>query len=306
MIVILRGAPSTPSADQCRDIPGRNRRLHVPGSISTRPRWMVPPRWKSSVRCRLGGRATTYNVRMLLDRRHFLGGLPALMPAGLAASAEEAPALLSTSSNSIFWNRVRNPRASTSSLPRRCCAAMQRVHKGPKIFLEAVMTPHMPQVAAIFGVDSPNRVWSISKALFADKEFSRAFDQWETGEAPYVSASASLLEATDYSPEIVAPEKPPAAPRVFELRVYHSPTPSEQSAPPAILRRRDQDLPPRRSQPDSLHHDGLRRQPAQPDLPDSLRHAGCPREGLGGIFGGRGMGARPQGFDRPLRPDQLP
>src|ERR1019366_4045828 len=68
------------------------------------------------------------------------------------------------------------------------------------------------------------QVWSISKALFADKEFSRAFDQWETGEAPYVSASASLLEATDYSPEIAVPEKPPAAPRVFELRVYHSPT----------------------------------------------------------------------------------
>src|ERR1035438_4624421 len=28
---------------------------------------------------------------MLLDRRHFLGGLPALMPAALAASAEAAP-----------------------------------------------------------------------------------------------------------------------------------------------------------------------------------------------------------------------
>src|ERR1039457_2461600 len=102
--------------------------------------------------------------------------------------------------------------------------AMERIHKGPKIFLEAVLAPHMPEVAAIIGLESCDQVWSVSKALFSDKEFVRAFDQWELGEPPYVSASASLLEATDYSPEIAVPEKPPAAPRVFELRVYHSPT----------------------------------------------------------------------------------
>jgi hypothetical protein len=102
--------------------------------------------------------------------------------------------------------------------------AMNRVHKGPMIFLEAVMAPHMPQVVAILGVQSIEQVWSVSKALFADKEFTRAFDQWEAGEPPYISAAASLLEATDYSPEIVPPEKPPVAPRYFELRTYHSPT----------------------------------------------------------------------------------
>jgi hypothetical protein len=39
-----------------------------------------------------------------------------------------------------------------------------------------------------------------------------------------VSASATLLEATEFSPEVAAPEKPPASPRVFEIRTYHSPT----------------------------------------------------------------------------------
>jgi hypothetical protein len=82
----------------------------------------------------------------------------------------------------------------------------------------------MPQVAVLFGVATVDQIWSISKALFGDKEFSRAFDQWETGEPPYVSTSASLLEAAAYSPEIAVPEKPPLTPRVFELRTYHSPT----------------------------------------------------------------------------------
>ena len=161
---------------------------------------------------------------MLLDRRHFLEGLPALMPAALAASAEAAPRTRFYVFEQYFLEQGTQPARINEFFSKALLPAMDRVHKGPKIFLEAVMAPHLPQVAAIFGVESPEQVWSISKALFADKDFSRAFDQWEAGEAPYASASASLLEATDYSPEITAPEKPPAAPRVFELRVYHSPT----------------------------------------------------------------------------------
>jgi hypothetical protein len=161
---------------------------------------------------------------MILDRRHFLGALPALMPAGIAARAADAPRTRFYVFEQYFLEQGTQPARIHEFFSKALLPTMERVHKGPKIFLDAVMTPHLPQVAAIFGVESPEQVWSISKALFADKEFSRAFDQWETGEAPYVSVSASLLEATDYSPEIAALEKAPAAPRVFELRVYHSPT----------------------------------------------------------------------------------
>jgi hypothetical protein len=167
---------------------------------------------------------------MILDRRHFLGGLPALMPAGLVASAAEAPRTRFYVFEQYFLEQGTQPARIHEFFSKALVPALGRIHKGPQIFLEAVMAPHMPQVAAFFGVESPEQVWSISKALFADKEFSRAFDQWEAGSAPYVSASASLLEATDYSPEIVAPEKPPAAPRVFELRVYHSPTARQNKA----------------------------------------------------------------------------
>ena len=167
---------------------------------------------------------------MLLDRRHFLSGMPALVPAALATAADAAPRTRFYVFEQYFLEQGTQPARIHEFFSKALLPAMDRIHKGPKIFLEAVMTPHMPQVAAIFGVESPEQVWSISKALFADKDFSKAFDQWETGEAPYVSASASLLEATDYSPEIAVPDKPPAAPRVYELRVYHSPTVRQNKA----------------------------------------------------------------------------
>ncbi len=161
---------------------------------------------------------------MLLDRRQFLEGLPVLLPSGLAAGAGEGRKTRFYVLEQFFLENGTQPGRIHEFFSKALLPTMERLHKGPMIFLEALVTPHMPQVAAIFGVESCDQIWSIAKGLYADKEFSRAFDQWESGEPPYVSASASLLEATDYSPEIAVPEKPPAAPRIFELRTYHSPT----------------------------------------------------------------------------------
>ena len=103
--------------------------------------------------------------------------------------------------------------------------AMNKIHNGPKIFLEALIAPHMPQVAAIFGYDSLEQMRSVTARLHEDQALVKAFERAESGpEALVEQQSTILLEATDYSPEIVAPEKVPAAPRIFELRVYHSPT----------------------------------------------------------------------------------
>jgi hypothetical protein len=167
---------------------------------------------------------------MFLDRRNFLGSFPAFLPAGMLAAAAEGPRTRFYVFEQYFLEQGTQPARIHEFFSKALLPAMERVHKGPKIFLEAVMTPHLPQVAAIFGLESAGQVWSISQALFADKEFSRAFDQWETGEAPYVSATSSLLEATDFSPEIAAPEKLPATPRIFELRIYHSPTARQNKA----------------------------------------------------------------------------
>ena len=161
---------------------------------------------------------------MILDRRRFLEGLPALLPSAVAASAAGTPKTRFYVMEQYYMEQGTQPARIHDFFSKALLPAMDRIHKGPKIFLEAVLAPHLPQVAAIFGLDSVEQVWSTSKALFADKDFSRAFDQWEAGEPPYVSTSASLLEAAEFSPEIAVPEKPPATPRYFELRTYHSPT----------------------------------------------------------------------------------
>jgi hypothetical protein len=57
--------------------------------------------------------------------------------------------------------------------------AMERIHQGPKIFLEAVMAPRLPQVAAIFGLESCDQLWPVSKGLFSDKQFASAYGRWE-------------------------------------------------------------------------------------------------------------------------------
>jgi len=100
-----------------------------------------------------------------------------------------------------------------------------KIHSGPKIFLEALVAPHMPQVALILGVRSLEEVWSTGTKIHQQPEMIKGVEKWESdAEPPYLHCSAALLEATDYSPEIVPLDPPPKTPRIFELRTYHSPT----------------------------------------------------------------------------------
>ena len=65
---------------------------------------------------------------------------------------------------------------------------------------------------------------SIWTKLHQQEGYSKAVERWEIEpNAPYEHTSLTLLEAADYSPEIRIAE-PAKAPRIFELRVYHSPT----------------------------------------------------------------------------------
>ncbi len=102
--------------------------------------------------------------------------------------------------------------------------ALERAVAGPKIVLEAVVAAHMPQVAVLVGFDSLAQYGGLREKLRADKDLPAAFSAWERGdEPPYEYYTTSLLEATDYCPE-VKPDSERKTPRIFELRTYHSPT----------------------------------------------------------------------------------
>jgi len=103
--------------------------------------------------------------------------------------------------------------------------ALQKVqYNGPVIYLESLVAPHMPQMVAVYGFPSLEGVGGLHSRILHDPELVKNFEQWDSGDAPFERVSSALLEAADYSPEIVAPAEPPKTPRLFELRVYHSPT----------------------------------------------------------------------------------
>jgi hypothetical protein len=110
-------------------------------------------------------------------------------------------------------------------LSKAALPALSKVHSGPKIVLESLVGPHTPQVVMILGFQSIEEFWGVPAKLNADRELEKAFESWQAGaEPPFEQQANVLLQATDYSPEIVPLDPPPQTPRIFELRVYHSPT----------------------------------------------------------------------------------
>lgn len=159
-----------------------------------------------------------------MDRRSFLemgaAAISGAMPAANAAGKKTNIYVLEQFylKNGTQLGRI-NDFMSKVFLP-----AASKIHSGPKIFLEALVAPHMPQFALIMGFESLDEFMGMRSKLTANQGFSAAGETWEAGpEPPYEHYSESVLEATGYSPEIAA-SPAGAPPRIFELRVYHSPT----------------------------------------------------------------------------------
>lgn len=95
----------------------------------------------------------------------------------------------------------------------------------PAAVMEALVAAHMPQVACVTPYASTEQ-WLESRArLAADAGYREALAAMEAGEeAPYEQYSEVLLEAAPYTPPLPASLPQQAQPRVFELRLYHSPT----------------------------------------------------------------------------------
>lgn len=101
--------------------------------------------------------------------------------------------------------------------------AIGRVHSGPKIYLDALVAPQVPHFTVIAGFTSLEELWDVNVKVLQDETVRKASEALESGPEPaYESLDSIIVQAADYSPEI-KPEAS-ATPRIFELRVYHSPT----------------------------------------------------------------------------------
>lgn len=162
-----------------------------------------------------------------IDRRSFvgiLGGAGALPAAAFAQAGGEKKTRLYLMES--FQLKAGNQLSRLHQyLEKSALPALGKIHEGPKIVLEALIAEHTPQVVMVLGFQSNEEFWSVRGKLNQDKDLEKAFEAWQTGpEAPFESQNNALLEATDYSPEVLALDPPPKAPRIFELRVYHSPS----------------------------------------------------------------------------------
>ena len=96
---------------------------------------------------------------------------------------------------------------------------------GPRFVLEGLVAAHMPQVACLTPYASLEEMTVSRAKLRADASCRAAFEKWEAGaEAPYEEYAEHLLETTSYCPPPPADTPADQKPRVFELRLYHSPT----------------------------------------------------------------------------------
>jgi len=158
-------------------------------------------------------------VLLNIDRRTFVGALGAASALGAAPEKRTG-----------FYALHNFKLKAGTQLPRlhehfgkTVLPKLNGLWSGPKIFLEALVAPHMPQILVIYGFNSLDEMGGVHRKIMADPDLAKAFEALDSGPEPsFDILDTTLLEAAPYSPEITAAASP--KPRIFELRVYHSPT----------------------------------------------------------------------------------
>lgn len=159
-----------------------------------------------------------------MQRRTFIqmAGAPVMMT---AANAETQAPRYFLLEQYFLKNGSQGPRLAEFMKAGPLEAAGRLRVPGPVAVLEALVAAHMPQVACVTPYASLEEMKESRARRAADPKYQAALAAWEQGEeAPYESYSEVLLEAAPYTPPLAPGAKDGAAPRVFELRVYHSPT----------------------------------------------------------------------------------
>ena len=91
---------------------------------------------------------------------------------------------------------------------------LAQVHRGPKMFLEAIVAPHTPQALVVTAFPSFDKMIEIRNKVAAHPGIQRARADLESGESQILVTAADSLRFHD------GPERRGG---VFELRSYHAP-----------------------------------------------------------------------------------
>jgi hypothetical protein len=161
-----------------------------------------------------------------MNRRSFMGLAGAAMPA-FAAGASEADS--KTFRTYMLWQMfLKNgsqPQRAHDYLKNALIPYFKRAKAGPVLVMEALVAPHMPQIAVIIGYKSLADLAETHAASEKDEALMKVHEQWDRDNEPNAESHSSMvLQATDFSPELVIDKEPRKAQRIFELRTYHSPS----------------------------------------------------------------------------------
>lgn len=99
----------------------------------------------------------------------------------------------------------------------------ERLGIGPMGFFGAVIAEGSPFILSLVSYPSAAAFAESMGRLASDKEFQRAFDDYNSmTELSYIRMENTLLRAFDSVPQITAQPSGQHAPRIFELRTYES------------------------------------------------------------------------------------
>jgi hypothetical protein len=174
-----------------------------------------------------------------MNRRSLLSWLGVSVAGTLATSL---PAVGESQSNKSTWVlslesfRVRQadqmPRLH-SYLGGAFLSYFVQIHRGPKMFLEAIVAPHTPQALFLAAFPSFDDLIETRRKLGAHRGIQRARADLESGEVPVVEQAQSQILITTNDSLRFDVRRTSAETSVFELRSYHAP--AWRDRPPAAV-----------------------------------------------------------------------
>lgn len=161
-----------------------------------------------------------------MQRRQFLALTGTTMMDGLTQQSGEARAPRLFVLEQYFLKNGSQPGRIHAFFEKGAIPARRRLGlPAPAVVMEALVAAHMPQVACVTAYESAGQWMEARARLSSDERYREALAAMEAGdEAPYEQYSEILLEAAPYTPALPQSLPAQAQPRVFELRLYHSPT----------------------------------------------------------------------------------
>ena len=163
-----------------------------------------------------------------MDRRSFVQGMGgATMLSAFAGAAQGQGSGSKTRIYRLFiaYMRQGDQIARMNDFLASQLPLFKKMSSSPVGIFTAFLGPHIPALVAISGHRSLAEMETTGEQIRNESGYRKALAAAEKGaEPPYDHAEVRLLAAMDYSPEIVPLKEKPKPSRIFELRVYHSPT----------------------------------------------------------------------------------